>query len=52
MRNPPGGPAAPALVVVDAANVVGSRPDRWWRDRAVLILSRTGIPAVAPRLGG
>ncbi|MFD9662772.1 hypothetical protein ACFWAY_14250 [Rhodococcus sp. NPDC059968] len=23
-----------ALVVVDAANVVGSRPDGWWRDRA------------------
>ncbi|WP_375425804.1 NUDIX domain-containing protein [uncultured Friedmanniella sp.] len=26
------GPAP--LVVVDAANVVGSRPDGWWRDRA------------------
>jgi predicted ribonuclease YlaK len=23
-----------ALVVVDAANVVGARPDGWWRDRA------------------
>jgi hypothetical protein len=22
------------LVVVDAANVVGSKPDGWWRDRA------------------
>ena len=22
------------LVIVDAANVVGSRPDGWWRDRA------------------
>ena len=22
------------LLVVDAANVVGSRPDGWWRDRA------------------
>lgn len=22
------------VVVVDAANVVGSRPDGWWRDRA------------------
>ena len=22
------------IVVVDAANVVGSRPDGWWRDRA------------------
>ena len=30
------GPAAsvPTLVVVDGANVVGSRPDGWWRDRA------------------
>lgn len=27
------GPAPPVLVV-DAANVVGSRPDGWWRDRA------------------
>jgi hypothetical protein len=25
---------AHGLVVVDAANVVGSRPDGWWRDRA------------------
>jgi 8-oxo-dGTP pyrophosphatase MutT (NUDIX family) len=25
---------APVVVVVDAANVVGSRPDGWWRDRA------------------
>jgi 8-oxo-dGTP diphosphatase len=25
---------APLTVVVDAANVVGSRPDGWWRDRA------------------
>jgi len=24
----------PAVVVVDAANVMGSRPDGWWRDRA------------------
>src|SRR5215218_208969 len=23
-----------ALLVVDAANVVGARPDGWWRDRA------------------
>ncbi|AYF76715.1 hypothetical protein D7D52_26120 [Nocardia yunnanensis] len=26
--------AAERLIVVDAANVVGSRPDGWWRDRA------------------
>lgn len=25
---------AEQLIVVDAANVVGSRPDGWWRDRA------------------
>jgi len=25
---------AAALLVVDAANVVGARPDGWWRDRA------------------
>lgn len=24
----------PTLLIVDAANVVGSRPDGWWRDRA------------------
>ncbi|MFB9236426.1 hypothetical protein ACFFWC_12835 [Plantactinospora siamensis] len=29
----PADPAAP-LLVVDAANVMGSRPDGWWRDRA------------------
>jgi hypothetical protein len=26
--------SAPPLLVVDAANVIGSRPDGWWRDRA------------------
>jgi hypothetical protein len=25
---------SPALLIVDAANVVGSVPDGWWRDRA------------------
>jgi 8-oxo-dGTP diphosphatase len=25
---------APVTVIVDAANVMGSRPDGWWRDRA------------------
>lgn len=29
LREPP----APLRLVVDAANVVGSRPDGWWRDR-------------------
>lgn len=28
-----GPPGPPGLVVVDAANVVGSVPDGWWRDR-------------------
>lgn len=26
--------SAPLVVVVDAANVVGARPDGWWKDRA------------------
>ncbi|MBM7503786.1 hypothetical protein ACFPER_09895 [Agromyces aurantiacus] len=26
-------PAKPVTVVVDVANVMGSRPDGWWRDR-------------------
>ena len=25
---------APLVIIVDAANVMGSRPDGWWRDRA------------------
>ena len=29
LRRPP----APLTIVVDSANVVGSRPDGWWRDR-------------------
>ncbi|MBL1084200.1 NTP pyrophosphohydrolase [Streptomyces actinomycinicus] len=29
----PAASPAPLLVVVDGANVVGSRPDGWWRDR-------------------
>ncbi|MGW9306433.1 NUDIX hydrolase [Saccharomonospora azurea] len=45
-------------VVVDAANVVGARPDGWWRDRAAAAtrlrdrlahLASAGVPA--PRLG-
>lgn len=47
---------APVAVVVDAANVVGSRPDGWWRDRAGAArrlvlgcadLGRDGLPASA-----
>lgn len=28
------GQGSPVIVVVDVANVMGSRPDGWWRDRA------------------
>jgi hypothetical protein len=28
------GPSAGRVLVVDGANVVGSRPDGWWKDRA------------------
>jgi predicted RNA-binding protein with PIN domain len=37
MASTPSGPSDPSeatLLLVDAANVVGSRPDGWWRDRA------------------
>ncbi|MGQ4415796.1 NTP pyrophosphohydrolase [Streptomyces sp. SAS_269] len=35
MTDPLGSPASdgPLLLIVDGANVVGSRPDGWWRDR-------------------
>jgi hypothetical protein len=45
------------LLIVDAANVVGSRPDGWWRDRigatvrlrdALAPIARTGLPDLAP----
>jgi 8-oxo-dGTP diphosphatase len=29
-----GGPETRVTIIVDGANVVGSRPDGWWRDRA------------------
>ncbi|WP_020579038.1 hypothetical protein [Actinopolymorpha alba] len=44
------------LVVVDAANVVGSVPDGWWRDRAgaterlrdaLAPIGATGLPGIA-----
>ncbi|MET9762563.1 NTP pyrophosphohydrolase [Streptomyces sp. NPDC006372] len=43
----------PLLVVVDAANVVGSVPDGWWRDRRGAAerlrdrLAADGVPGVA-----
>ncbi|WP_245981463.1 NUDIX domain-containing protein [Frondihabitans australicus] len=48
--------AAPLQLVVDSANVVGSRPDGWWRDRAgatdrltasLVRLAADGVPAAA-----
>ncbi|MDO0925195.1 NTP pyrophosphohydrolase [Streptomyces sp. TG1A-8] len=44
------GPDGPLLVIVDGANVVGSRPDGWWRDRRGAAerlrdrLARQGLP--------
>jgi hypothetical protein len=46
-------PGDPPLVIVDAANVVGSVPDGWWRDRlaaterlrdSLVRLAESGIP--------
>jgi 8-oxo-dGTP pyrophosphatase MutT (NUDIX family) len=50
----------PLTVIVDAANVVGSRPDGWWRDRAgaarrlvsgVTELAGAGVTGVPAGLG-
>jgi hypothetical protein len=41
--------APPVVLVVDVANVMGSRPDGWWRDRAAAA-SRL-IAEIAPLLG-
>lgn len=47
--------SARKLLVVDAANVVGSVPDGWWRDRAgatarlrdkLAMIAREGLPAI------
>ncbi|QSB17256.1 hypothetical protein JQS43_11710 [Natronosporangium hydrolyticum] len=47
------------MLVVDAANVIGSVPDGWWRDRAaaagrlrdaLLPVAVAGLPAVPPPL--
>lgn len=46
---------SPVTVIVDAANVIGSRADGWWRDRAgaarrlwqqIEELARSGLPAL------
>ncbi|WP_051951783.1 NTP pyrophosphohydrolase [Actinacidiphila yeochonensis] len=57
MTGPAGGRPLPLLVVVDGANVVGSVPDGWWRDRrgaaerlrdALVPVAAAGLP---PREG-
>lgn len=60
MQTPTGATDGPVpLLVVDAANVVGSRPDGWWRDRAGAAarlrdrlegVCRDGRPDLAPPL--
>lgn len=49
----------PALLIVDAANVVGTVPDGWWRDRAaaagrlrdaLVPVAAEGLPAMPPPL--
>jgi 8-oxo-dGTP diphosphatase len=54
------GGLAPLTVIVDAANVVGSRPDGWWRDRpgaarrlvsGLGTLAVRGVADVPPELG-
>lgn len=40
----------PELLVVDAANVIGSRPDGWWRDRPAAV--QRLITALARGPGG
>ncbi len=42
----------PVCVVVDAANVVGSRPDGWWRDRAGAAGRLLGRLAALPGTAG
>ncbi len=44
---------ADTFTVVDAANVMGSRPDGWWRDRAAAArrLVDDVTAALVPRLG-
>ncbi|MFE9689373.1 hypothetical protein [Micromonospora sp. NPDC005806] len=46
------------LLIVDGANVVGSRPDGWWRDRAgaaarlrdaLVPVAETGVPPELPQ---
>ena len=46
-------PSAGTLVFVDGNNVMGSRPDGWWRDRAAASRRLVAeLEPVARRLGG
>ncbi|WP_430645162.1 hypothetical protein [Agromyces sp. GXS1127] len=55
-RGPATSAPPPVVIVVDVANVMGSRPDGWWRDRAgaatrlLELMSRlaTGAPVALP----
>jgi hypothetical protein len=40
--DPHGGPPIAVHRVVDAMNVIGSRPDGWWRDRAGAVVRLVG----------
>jgi len=42
-------PAPPVVLVVDVANVMGSRPDGWWRNRAAAAARL--LAEIAPLLG-
>jgi 8-oxo-dGTP pyrophosphatase MutT (NUDIX family) len=50
----------PLSIIVDAANVMGSRPDGWWRDRAgaarrlrdqLAVLAVRGLPSLPESMG-
>jgi len=45
----PAGAPPPVVLVVDVANVMGARPDGWWRDRAAAAARL--MAELAPRLG-
>ncbi len=46
-----GEPESPPLIIVDGANVVGSVPDGWWRDRAGAAIRLRDRLATLPATG-
>lgn len=51
----PGTDARTGVLVVDAANVIGSRPDGWWKDRAGAaerLVGRLAAARQSPGLAG